>query len=186
MTSSRSDSWLGVLRRYLLLVAAASFLWEICQLPGFADWRNGSWGWLAFIAIIGTVGDVLIAATALALALVCFGDDRWPERRSSYWRVAAMAWVLGLVYTAHSEWRNAVVLHTWTYSSLMPVLPVLGIGLFPLLQWILIPAAIFYYMRLKIPRVKRAHPANSKALNRARRSPDADPAESRSRPSADD
>jgi hypothetical protein len=131
--------WLLTLRRYLLMVLGANFVWEILQLPGFADWRQGSWSWLAFIVMIGTAGDVLIAATSLILGLVVFGDDEWPRRRASYGRVAIVASVLGVGYTAYSEWRHAVVLRHWTYSALMPVVPWLGVGVFPLLQWILIP-----------------------------------------------
>lgn len=146
---------MATLRRYLVFVAGGNFVWEILQLPGFADWRQGSWRWLAFIVAIGTAGDVLIAATSLVLGLTVLGDEEWPERSASYWRVAIAACAFGLVYTAYSEWRHAVVLRHWTYSALMPVVPGLGMGVFPLLQWILIPAVAFYCAR-KFPATWRA------------------------------
>jgi hypothetical protein len=138
--------WSG-LRRYMLVVAAGNFLWEMLQLPAFADWREGSWSWLAFIVAIGTAGDILIAATSLLLGLAAFGNRHWPEDSASYWRAAVAAALLGLGYTAYSEWRHAVVLRYWRYSALMPVVPHLGIGVLPLLQWMLIPAAAFCYAR---------------------------------------
>ena len=46
---------------------------------------------------------------------------------------------LGLSYTIFSEWLNTGVRANWTYSGLMPVVPPLGIGLAPLLQWIVVP-----------------------------------------------
>jgi hypothetical protein len=139
--------WLATLRRYLIFVLAVNFIWEILQLPAFADWREGDWRWIIFIVAIGTAGDVLIAATSLILGLVVFGDEQWPEQNASYWRVATAASVFGLSYTTYSEWRHAVVLRHWTYSALMPVVPWLGVGVFPLLQWILISPAAFYYAR---------------------------------------
>jgi hypothetical protein len=151
-----SPPWLATLRRYLLLVVAGNFVWEILQLPGFADWGAGSWRWLAFIVVIGTAGDFLIAVASLVLALIVFGDERWPVARASYWRVATAASGFGLVYTAYSEWRHAVVLRHWTYSALMPVVPGLGVGVFPLLQWILVPAAAFYCVARKFPRHHQA------------------------------
>jgi len=65
--------------------------------------------------------------------------------RSSYWRVAVLATPAGIAYTTYSEWRHALVLHHWTYS---PVMPGLGVGLLPLLQWMLMPPlALFCAIR---------------------------------------
>jgi hypothetical protein len=136
--------WLEILRRYLLFIAIGNILWEFVQLPGFADWSEAGWSWVVFIAVLGTAGDILIAATCLVLVLVAIGDESWPLRRSSYWRVAALATLAGIAYTTYSEWRHAVVLRHWTYSALMPVVPGLGVGLLPLLQWLLIPPVAFF------------------------------------------
>jgi hypothetical protein len=44
---------------------------------------------------------------------------------------------------------DTLVLHHWTYSALMPVVPKLGMGLFPLLQWMLILLLGFFYTKHK-------------------------------------
>jgi hypothetical protein len=46
---------------------------------------------------------------------------------------------LGLAYTIFSEWLNVSVVKSWTYSDLMPLIPPLGTGLTPILQWIIVP-----------------------------------------------
>jgi hypothetical protein len=79
----------------------------------------------------------------LVLVLVAIGDESWPLGCSSYRRVAALATLAGIAYT-YSEWRHAVVLHHWTYSAVMPVVPGLGVGLLPLLQWMMIPPVAFF------------------------------------------
>jgi hypothetical protein len=145
--------WLRALRRYLLFIALGNIIWELVQMPGYADWNEGSLKWIAFIAVIGTLGDILIAATSLVLVLVIFGDESWPAQRSSYWRVAALATLGGVAYTTYSEWRHAVVLHHWRYSARMPLVPIVGVGLFPLLQWTLIPPLAFLCASLTLSRV---------------------------------
>jgi hypothetical protein len=60
--------------------------------------------------------------------------------------VAVTAIALGVGYAGFSEWMNVYVRRSWAYSELMPAVPVAGyrIGLSPLLQWIVVPAAAFW------------------------------------------
>jgi len=48
---------------------------------------------------------------------------------------------ISLAYTIFSESMNTVWRESWAYSAWMPVVPILGTGLSPFAQWILIPAA---------------------------------------------
>jgi hypothetical protein len=52
-----------------------------------------------------------------------------------------------LIYTGYSEYLNTEVRRSWTYSDLMPRLPGLGIGLSPILQWLLVPAVALIWAR---------------------------------------
>ena len=47
--------------------------------------------------------------------------------------------VLSVAYTILSEWLNVEIRRAWSYTAAMPVLPVLGTGLAPLLQWLVVP-----------------------------------------------
>jgi hypothetical protein len=88
-----------------------------------------------------TLGDLVIAACALTLALLLVGAPDWPRDR--FWPVAILTVAFGLAYTVFSEWRNVVARASWAW---MPVIPIAGlsIGLSPLLlQWIVVPAAAF-------------------------------------------
>jgi len=38
----------------------------------------------------------------------------------------------------------------WAYSEAMPHLPVLGTGLLPLLQWLVIPPLVLWFIRRQI------------------------------------
>ena len=51
--------------------------------------------------------------------------------------------VLGIAYTNLSEWLNVQILRRWSYTAAMPVLPLVGTGLTPLLQWLIVPGIAF-------------------------------------------
>lgn len=136
-------SWLSSLRRYLLVTAVGNLTWEFAQMPLYTLWETGTLNEIAFAAIHCTGGDILIALSALTVALVLFGTHQWPEE--GLWHVALPAITIGLGYTLFSEWLNIEIREVWTYRDLMPVIPVANIGLSPLAQWIVIPALAFWW-----------------------------------------
>ena len=141
------SAWLRGLRVYLGLMAGGNLIWEIVQLPLYAIWSMGTAQEQAFAVVHCTLGDLLIALSTLTLALIIAGDQSWPRGR--FWPVAILAIIFGVAYTAFSEWLNVVVRATWSYSEWMPVISLLSlnIGLSPLLQWIVLPAAAFKITR---------------------------------------
>lgn len=135
--------WIRALRIYLTAVAVANLIWETLQLPLYTIWQTGTLRTQAFAIVHCTIGDLIIALCALTVALVVSGDGEWPQRR--FRRVAILAIFLGLGYTVFSEWLNVVVRASWAYSDLMPVVTAFGlrVGLSPLMQWVVIPTAVF-------------------------------------------
>ncbi|MGL1834438.1 hypothetical protein ACKVEX_12605 [Rhodocyclaceae bacterium SMB388] len=51
----------------------------------------------------------------------------------------------GVSYTAFSEWHNVHVAGSWAYVESMPT--IVGIGVSPLLQWIVVPLTVIWLMR---------------------------------------
>ena len=145
--STAPATWLDALRIYLGVIALANLAWESVQLPLYTIWSIGTVREQAFAVLHCTMGDVVIAACALALALVVAGDAKWPIDR--FLQVAVPTVAFGVVYTVFSEWLNVVVRATWAYSDLMPIVPIAGlkIGLSPLLQWMIVPAVAFAITR---------------------------------------
>jgi hypothetical protein len=143
------DRPLDVLGRYLAFMAASNLVWEFAHLPLYTLWEIGSPWEIVFAALHCTGGDVLIALSTLLLALLIVQDWMWPRR--SYWRIAFVASALGVGYTAFSEVLNTRILGSWAYSGLMPVIPVVEIGVSPLAQWSILPAVAFWSVRPRIP-----------------------------------
>lgn len=91
---------------------------------------------LAVAVLHCTAGDLGIAFLYLIAALVFLGDRDWLTRR--YTVVAIGATVLGVAYTIYSERMNLEG-GGWAYSNAMPIVPPFGIGLSPVLQWLVVP-----------------------------------------------
>ena len=140
-----TEGWLAALRAYLLTIGALNLIWETVQLPLYTLWSEGTAGSIAFAVVHCTAGDLLIALSVLTGALIVAGVPTWPGQR--FRQVAALTMLGGLAYTVFSEWLNVEVRRSWAYSDLMPVLPPLGTGLSPVLQWVVIPSAALWMAR---------------------------------------
>ena len=124
-------------------------MWEFLHLPLYTIWQEAPLTENAFAAIHCTAGDLIIAVCALLLSLSFFGNHDWPNFQFS--RVLVFTVIFGVSYTIYSEWINIEVRQTWAYSELMPVIPILNLGLSPFLQWIVLPIAGLYWAA-KIPK----------------------------------
>lgn len=134
------QSWSFILRRYLPRLALCSLAWEVTQLPLYTIFEDARPGWIAFAVAHCTAGDILIGAMTLILALILnrAGDPAdWPMVRIGVLTVA-----LSISYTLLSERLN-IARGSWAYSSMMPVLPWIEVGISPLLQWIVVPLVAF-------------------------------------------
>ena len=136
MNTDQAD-WPRALRLYLGVSLVAHLGWEILQLPLYALWSTGTLRQQAFAVVHCTLGDAMIAGLSLLLALAVFAHATWP--RAGVARVYLVSLAFGVGYTIYSEWLNINVRGSWAYSDLMPVVPMIGTGLAPLLQWIVVP-----------------------------------------------
>jgi Mn2+/Fe2+ NRAMP family transporter len=141
MIGERHRDWLRCLMIYLTVSFGLHIEWEAVQLPLYTIWRTGTAREIAFAVLHCTGGDLMIAALSLGGAILMSGNKNWTtERRQVF--LATM--IFGLAYTIFSEWFNTVVRQSWTYSDLMPTLPILGTGISPFLQWLVIPSIALY------------------------------------------
>lgn len=147
------DNWLRALRRYIGFVAAANLVWEFAHMPLYTVWETGSRSERVFAALHCAGGDVLIASSSVMLALFLVGNGAWPT--VAHRRVIVLTVLLGLAYTLFSEWLNIEVRQSWAYRDIMPVIPLLDAGLSPVLQWIAVPLAGFWWARPRRPATQR-------------------------------
>jgi hypothetical protein len=135
--------WLRTLRRYLAFAAIANLDWEFAHMPLYTLWESGTTSEIVFAALHCTGGDILIALGSVMLALILAGNPTWPA--TGRLRVLVLTLVLGFAYTVFSEWLNTEIRGAWAYREAMPVIPVIDAGLSPVLQWLFIPVAAFWW-----------------------------------------
>lgn len=147
-TVAETGGWLSALRRYVMASALGNLAWEFAQLPLYTIWHEGSAQEIVFAAVHCTGGDVLIATTSLFAGLLLAGSGRWPHARFAM--VASIAILGGLAYTIFSEWLNTEIRGSWAYTEWMPRLPLIGAGLSPFAQWLVVPIVAFWWARRSI------------------------------------
>ena len=140
-TTGLRPHWLAAIRRYLVASAIGQLAWEIAQLPLYTLWRSAPVDQIVRAVLHCWAGDLAIASTALTLALAIIGTREWPARHM--FAVCGITVALSLAYTTYSEYVNTVTRQSWSYAAAMPT--VMGIGLSPLAQWVIVPVAAFIW-----------------------------------------
>lgn len=120
------------------------FPWEILQGPffeGMAEMRHGDAVRTCTLASVGDGGLMLVNFWIVAWA---GGGRRWPLQPTVA-RVAGFTG-LGLAATIVFEILATRVWHRWRYSALMPTVPLLEVGLIPLLMWGVLPPLVVWFV----------------------------------------
>ena len=125
-----------------------NFVWEFWQIGWFADIASASHLDGVKICTAATFGDVGIALVAFWVTSISEKSRSW-VRKPTKRNVMGFAFV-GIVVTVLFEWLATGVLDRWAYAESMPTLPVLGTGLLPLMQWIVIPPLVLWFVRRQL------------------------------------
>jgi len=120
-----------------------NLVWEFAHLPLYTIWESAPVSDIVFAAVHCTGGDILIALSSVMLVLLLAGNAAWPV--TAYRRVAVLTVIVGLAYTLFSEWLNVKLLGAWAYRDAMPLIPAVGIGASPVIQWLIIPSIAFWW-----------------------------------------
>jgi len=120
-----------------------NFVWELSHSRLFTNYQDASRIYHALDCLQHAVTDLLIGTGTYLVASVAFRELRWVI--GSRWRWPAATWLgLGLIVTVGIEiWATAT--GRWEYGEAMPI--VLGIGVTPLLQWLIIPTGVLFLIR---------------------------------------
>jgi hypothetical protein len=125
-----------------------SFPWEMLQSPFFQGMTTARHGEAVRICTLATLGDVGLMLVNFWIVAWVGGGRRWPLEPTVA-RVAGFTG-LGLAATILFEILATQVWHRWHYSSLMPTIPMLEVGLIPLLMWGVLPPLILWFVRRQL------------------------------------
>lgn len=119
---------------------ALHLLWENIQAPFFQDYISFTQHFP--ICLKGTItGDMLFMLIIYAALGVVHRDPLWISNRSSYSHPATwiLPIVIGILLAVNMELWALFVDQRWQYTDRMPIIPILRIGLTPVLQMIVVP-----------------------------------------------
>ena len=129
---------MGIITRASLWSALAFVLnltWEITHVRLYTLWYEADRTTIAWSLVHCSLGDVVIALATFTLAGLALRQTDWPIYRP--WTGAVIVVIMAMTYTALSEWYNVYQAGNWGYTASMPI--IFGIGLSPLLQWLVLP-----------------------------------------------
>ena len=125
-----------------------NFPWEFLQVPfykGLASAPHWEETKSCAQAALGDAGVTLVAYWLVAIAV-----------RSRQWILASglrtvMSFIgADVVLNFGIEKLATGRLERWAYADSMPIVPFLGIGLLPLLQWVLLTLAVCWFVRRQL------------------------------------
>lgn len=137
---------LGMIALFFGLSFVLHLLWENLQMPLYAGFEHAPLRehfWVCFKAT--ATGDMFFMLTIYLVLAAVHRDWFWVTDRGAYthpgtWIVTLVA---GMLLAVSFELWAVYVDHRWSYAAFMPLLPIVQVGLTPVLQMILIPAGTF-------------------------------------------
>jgi len=129
--------------------------WEIAHVRLYSIWMELDGQRIVRAVFHCTLGDALIALVMFALASVVLQRADWPLSRP--WTGSIIVVIGAMTFTAWSEWYNVYRVGNWAYTASMPT--IFGIGISPLLQWLILPPMIVAAYRRLEPVLSGRHRA---------------------------
>lgn len=132
-----------------VLASALNYPWELAQGKFFNGMNSVKLAWAHCLG--SAVGDGGITLVVYLLGSVLYQSWAWSYQMEvrKYLTVAVIGFIMGGIV----EWVALNLLHRWSYTADMPVIPILHVGIFPLLQMVfLLPIIFFFAGRLDLSR----------------------------------
>lgn len=129
-------------RQYIIIVATVGFLlnliWELAHGPLYKDYKY-DWDHIPF-CILASITDML------TLLLMLFGFGLWYKnifwiKQFSFSKCFLIILTGGLSTTFLEMWH--IDRGDWSYGLSMPLIPIVNVGISPVLQFTILPLIIF-------------------------------------------
>ena len=131
-----------VFNRFILIMTIVAFLlnfsWELMQMPLY---DNSSFiiNHITFCAL-GSVADAIMVLLIYFGLAVIFKNPLWIYPLK--WQRVVLVILIGGIGAILSEMRH-LSLGNWAYSDSMPLIPILNVGISPVLQFMILPTLIY-------------------------------------------
>lgn len=118
-----------------------NWCWEMAQMGAYTELAAVPWRQTVWTCTRATGGDVMITFASYGIGALAQGKLAWGA--TGKWNVYATGALLGALCATAYEWM-ALFSGRWSYSPEMPIVPIVGVGLWPSLQLtVLVPTALW-------------------------------------------
>lgn len=129
----------------LILAVLLNFAWEMLQMPLYKNMELNLKSAI-FCSVASITDGIMVVLLYYSFALV-YKETFWIQKLKGL-RIFALM-MAGGTGAVVAEIRH-VSSGSWSYTEAMPLLPVVDVGLVPVLQFMLLPAIIYYLSFRKI------------------------------------
>lgn len=122
-----------------VVAVIVNYPWELAQTPlyeGMGNFRRMLWHCFA-----ASLGDGLLVLLIFGVGWAALGRRDWYAQPGI--RGYALMLAAGLAIAVAVEWVAVGIARRWTYNDRMPIVPLLGVGLAPVAQMLLLPPLVF-------------------------------------------
>ncbi len=143
-------AWKKMIRIILGLAFVLNFLWEMAQMPLFKNMPFN--GQTTLFCALATIADCIMVLLLYLGFGLRYKDPMWfrqPDLLPVLLLIIAGGLGAVLAEKAHLLSGN------WAYSSYMPLVPVVDVGLSPVLQFMVLPATVCYVASAIMGRLRK-------------------------------
>lgn len=133
-----------------------NYPWEFLQVPLYLVHPGVSHWDVIKTCSIAAVGDALIMLVSYWTVAIAARARWWILRPAARQLLAFVA--VGIIITIGIEYFATGSDHPalgWRYAPAMPVLPLVHVGLAPLLQWLVLPPLAVWFVRRQLSNLPR-------------------------------
>jgi hypothetical protein len=130
-----------------VISVALNYTWELAQAPLFVGMESfAAMWWHCFVA---SLGDGIILLFLHGLGWATFKRWNWSFKPGIRQITFMLITSLGIAILI--EWLAVHGLHRWAYADHMPRIPMLDVGMTPILQMLILPPLIFFLTHKFLP-----------------------------------
>jgi hypothetical protein len=130
--------------RFVILTILFAFLfnmaWEILQIPLF---KGGVYEWHHILfCLLASVADLIMVLLIYFGFALIYKNALWVKKLNTK-RIILLILTGGAGAVLAEVWQLSI--GTWSYACAMPLIPVVNVGLSPLLQFMILPILIYRF-----------------------------------------
>lgn len=122
----------------ILLAFFFNLSWEILQMPLFKgavyDWQH------IMFCVLASVADVIMVLLIYFGFALIYKNAFWIKKLNAK-SIILLLLISGIGAVLAEVWQLSI--GTWSYASAMPLIPVVNVGLSPVLQFMILPIFIY-------------------------------------------